>query len=152
MSEPENNQEIDSIEERVVNKLKKVITIKKQLTPKQQAHIDNLANKKKGKKYVEAVSEKDLPVEIPVVIKEKPKRAPRIKPEPISESESSEEVIVVKKPKKKIRYIEQSEESEEIVEIKKKKVVPCQTKPKAKPKAKPIEKVSSPPKSMFNIF
>ena len=39
-----------SIEERVISKLKRVVQIKKQLSEKQQAHIDKLAKGKAGKK------------------------------------------------------------------------------------------------------
>ena len=39
----------DSVIERVVSKLQKVVTIKKQLSEKQQAHLDSLAKKKKGR-------------------------------------------------------------------------------------------------------
>lgn len=79
----------DSVIERVVNKLQKVVTIKKQLSEKQQAHLDSLANKRKGKKFVMAAEPADIK-EIPVKVTKpksaqpkkevKPKKTPSIQP------------------------------------------------------------------------
>lgn len=132
----------DSVEERVVNKLKRVITIKKELSDKQKAHIEKLGKQKRGKKYVEQVPETEVELATEVVPK-KP-RAPRVKPiEPIEEESSEEpEVIVVKKKKKKKQIIvEESSEEEEPVKVKRKAPV-VKAKPKAKPavKRKPVAK------------
>ena len=116
--EKEQNTE-DSVEERVVQKLKKVITIKKQLSEKQQAHIDNLSKAKKGKKYVQQVEAKE--VELPVEIKTKKPRAPRVKvvePESSEEESSEPEVIVVKKKKRQV-IVEESESEEPVKKPKK---------------------------------
>ena len=130
-----------SVEERVVQKLKKVITIKKQLTPKQQAHIDNLATKKKGTKYTKQVDAEEIK-DIPTEIKELHKRKVKKVVEPVNNCTSSEESEVViikkKKPKKIIKYIEESESEEP----KKKPKAAPKVKPKAAPKAKPkVQKV-----------
>ena len=53
LDEDEDKNSEDSVIERVVNKLQKVVTIKKVLSDKQQAHLDSLAKKKKGKKVKE---------------------------------------------------------------------------------------------------
>ncbi len=136
--------EVNEIEQKVINRLKKTVTIKKELSVKQQAHLDKLSNSKKGKKYTEVVDAKDveLPVEIiakvkkvaPVepVVESKPKKAKKVVVESDAES-SEEEVVVVKKPKKAkkkvIVYASESESSEEeVVKPKKSK------KPKKKVK------------------
>lgn len=135
MSEQEKQEQNtdESVEERVVNKLKKIVTIKRQLSAKQQAHLQKLAAGKKGKKYVEQVDETD--VELPTEVVPKKPRAPRVKPipEPTEESSEEPEVIVVKKKKKKQVIVEVSESEDEPV----KKVKP---KPKPKPKTKTAPK------------
>ena len=136
--EKEQNTE-DSVEERVVNKLKKVITIKIELSDKQKAHIEKLGKAKKGKKYVQQVDETD--VELPTEVVPKKARAPRVKPipEPTEEESSEPEVLIIKKKKKKQIIIEESESEDEPVKKPKKKPV---VKAKAKPvvKRKPVEK------------
>ena len=136
--EKEQNTE-DSVEERVVQKLKKVITIKKELSDKQKAHIEKLGKAKKGKKYVQQVEAKE--VELPVEIKTKKPRAPRVKvvePESSEEESSEPEVIVVKKKKKKQIIVEESEsEEEEPVKVKRKAPVKAKPKPKVKQAPKP---------------
>jgi hypothetical protein len=62
----------DTIEERVVNKLKKVITIKKELSNKKKAHIEKLGQAKKGTKYVKKVDVED--VELPVEVNKNPRK------------------------------------------------------------------------------
>lgn len=147
MSDQEKQQDKntdESIEERVVNKLKKVITIKKELSDKQKAHIEKLGKQKKGKKYIEKVDETE--VELPTEVVPKKPRAPRVKPVIIEESESDvstePEVIVVKKKKKRQVIIEESESEEEPVKkIATHKKKPVVKKPVVKkPVVKPIEK------------
>ena len=113
----------DSVEERVVQKLKKVITIKKNLTEKQQNHINSLAAKKKGTKYIKQVPETE--VELPTeIVPKKPRRVKPV-PEPSEEPSEPEVVVIKKKPKKRVEVIEESNsESEEEIKPKKK------TKPK----------------------
>ena len=77
MSDQQDKNTDDSIEERVVQKLKKVITIKKELSDKQKAHIEKLGKQKKGKKYVEQIPETEI--ELPVEVVPKKPRAPRVK-------------------------------------------------------------------------
>ena len=131
-------------EERVVNKLKRVITIKKELGDKQKAHIEKLGKAKKGKKYVQQVDETD--VELPTEVVPKKARAPRVKPipEPTEEESSEPEVIVVKKKKKKQIIVEESEsESEEEEPVKVKRKAPVKAKPKPKVKQAPKPKVKA---------
>ena len=161
MSDKEINTE-DSVEERVVqkiNNLRKIVTIKKQLSEKQQAHLDKLAKGKKGVKYVKQVPETE--VELPTEIIQKKVRAPRVK---VVEPEISEEseVVIVKKKKKRVEVIEESssEESEEPVKKPKKKTKAKTTKlapvKKAAVKKAPVKKVPEPIeeqnqfKSLFN--
>ena len=100
MSDQQDKNTDDSIGERVVNKLKKVITIKKQLSDKQKAHIEKLGKQKKGKKNIEKFDETEI--ELPVEVSQKKPRVPRVIPvEPESESESEPEVIIAKKKKNK---------------------------------------------------
>jgi imidazolonepropionase-like amidohydrolase len=75
----------DSVVERVVSKVQKIITIKKVLTPKQQAHLDKLALVRKGKK----TSYKEIPTKETKPVKS---RAKKVKVE-VEESEESEEII-----------------------------------------------------------
>ena len=132
----------ESIEERVVNKLKKVITIKRELSDKQKAHIEKLGKQKKGKKYIEQVEVQD--VELPTEVVPKKARAPRVKPipEPTEEESSEPEVIVVKKKKKKQIIVEESESKEPVKKPKKKPVVKAKAKPVVK--RKPVEKKQEP--------
>lgn len=53
---------------RVVNKLQKVITIKKQLSDRQQAHLDKLAKARNGTKYAVKAEE---PKPVKKVVKKK---------------------------------------------------------------------------------
>jgi hypothetical protein len=151
------SDEGDSVEERVINKVQKIITVKKILTPKQQLHIDNLAIKKKGTKYTKQVDVEE--VEIPTEIKESKGR--KVKKVVESVSESSEEIVIKKKPKKqkKIRYIEESEDSTQEIIVKKPKakainkakaIDKAKPKPKPKPKAKAIDKEEQPVQPLFN--
>lgn len=153
----------DSVEERVVNKLKKTIILSKNLSTKQQNHINSLAAKKKGTKYVKQVPETE--VELPTEIKttaRKP-RAPRVKVVEPEISEETEVVVIKKKPKKRVEVIEESEsESEEEIKPKKKtkaKAVvkqPVKKTIKAPVKKAPVKKVPEPIeeqnqfKSLFN--
>jgi hypothetical protein len=56
---------VDDVEEQVVQKLKKVITYKKELSAKQKAHLDKIHNQRKGTKIVrqtvEEIGEDDVP-------------------------------------------------------------------------------------------
>lgn len=137
MSDVQDKNTDDSVEERVVQKLKKVITIKKELSEKQKAHIEKLGKQKKGTKYVKQIdaNEVELPTEVV------PKKPRRVKPVTECSEESSEpEVIVVKKKKKNKQIIVEETESEEEPEIViKKKVVkkPVVKKPVVK---KPVVK------------
>jgi len=69
-------QSDDSVVQRVVSKVKQVITLKKVLTEKQQKHIDKLAAERLGKKS----TYKELPVET-VALKPKAKRTVKPKVE-----------------------------------------------------------------------
>lgn len=112
MSETTENE----IEAKVINRLKKTIIIKKELSEKQQAHLDKLAVKKQGKKYTEKVKEEDIK-DIPVEIKAKKVKKEVVKDIPVE--------IKVKKVKKVVEVIESSEESsseEEEIVVKKKVV------------------------------
>ena len=118
----------------MVQKLKKVITIKKELSDKQKAHIEKLGKPKKGKKYVEQIPETEI--ELPIEVIPKKTRAPRVKPvEPESECESEPEVRIVRKKKQIIIEQTESEEEEPLP------VAQLKTKAKAvKTKAKPVVK------------
>lgn len=143
--------EVNEIEAKVINRLKKTVTIKKELSAKQQAHLDKLSNAKKGKKYTEVVEAKD--VELPVEIKAKVKKAPKAPKVPVEISSEASEVVevVVKKPKAKpikkvkkqvIVYASESEtESEEEIVIKR--------KPKTKSKEQSYQ--STPQERLFMI-
>ena len=89
VEEPEVESD-DSIVKRVVSKVKQVITLKKILTPKQQAHLDRLAATRLGKK----TTYKEIQVEIP----QKKKRTVKPKVEPIPEPIP---VKAVRKPRPK---------------------------------------------------
>jgi hypothetical protein len=143
----------DSIEERVVNKLKKVILIKKELSDKQKQHIKNLSDKKRGKKFVEKVDISEI--ELPTDVVTKGRKVKKVV-QPESESESEEVLVKKTKKPKKIRYIEESDTStEEVINKKpiKKVVQKVTTKPKAKPKPKPKtvpEPIQQPIQPLFN--
>ena len=107
--------EVNEIEAKVISRLKKTVTIKKELSAKQQAHLDKLSNSKKGKKYTEVVEAKDveLPVEIKAKVK-KPKEVSEVKAKvkKPKEVELPVEVKKVKKVKKQVIVYESSSESE----------------------------------------
>ena len=118
----------NEIEEKIINKLKKTITIKKVLSEKQQNHINKLGQKKKGTKYtkiVEPKDVKDIPVEIITKKVKKKKIVIPIESNTESQTESqteSEESIVVVKPKKKHKkkIVVESSSEEEVIVVKKK--------------------------------
>jgi hypothetical protein len=153
MSDKEQQNTDESIEERVVQKLKKVITIKKELSDKQKAHIEKLAKSKAGKKYVQQVPVED--VELPTEVVPKKPRALRVKPipEPTEEESSEPEVLIIKKKKKKQIIIEESESEDEPVKKPKKKPI-VKAKPKTIVKRKPIQKKVEPdePKEPMSYF
>ena len=99
----------DSVIERVVNKLQRVVTVKKMLSDRQKAHLDTLAKKKKGKKYVAQVDETE--VELPTVVKKKlvikvpNKRVEKLVVSSSEEEDSSEEAYAPppKKQRKKVQ-------------------------------------------------
>jgi hypothetical protein len=138
----------DSQIQKVVSKVNRVITIKKVLSAKQQAHLDKVAKERKGKRYTLKVDSES--VDIPEkIVEKKPKEKAKVpvtvpEPEPIS---SEEETEPEPKPKKKIRQkivIESSSESEEEVIVFKRK----KTKQKSPPKVvkkKPVKKVVKKP-------
>ena len=68
----------DSTVKRIISKVKQVITLKKVLTAKQQAHLDRLAATRLGKK----TTYKEIPVET-VPLPQKKKRTVKPKVEPI---------------------------------------------------------------------
>lgn len=97
----EHNTE-DETEQKIVNKVQKVITIKRNLSEKQKSHLETLASKRKGKVYKEVVKQEEVP-EILKVITKKPRSKKVVEVvESESEEESSEEEIIVKKKVKKI--------------------------------------------------
>jgi len=107
--EPINEQETDiasetdSVVERVVSKVKQVITLKKVLTDKQQAHLDKLAKARLGKKTTYRV----IPVvEVPL----KPKAKRTVKPKVILPASVPEPITAVRKPRpKKVEIIQDQE-------------------------------------------
>jgi ribonuclease D len=62
------NAEEDEVVQRVVNKLEKVITIKKVLSQKQKPHLDKLAKIREGKRYkpIEKPAPPLIPAQVPV--------------------------------------------------------------------------------------
>lgn len=123
----ENNTENDETEQKIVNKVQKVITIKRNLSEKQKSHLETLASKRKGKVYKEVVKQEDVP-EILKVITKKPRSKKVVESE--SEEESSEEIIV----KKKVKKIPDQEPKKKTV----KKAVKI---PDQEPKKKAVKKV-----------
>lgn len=119
----ENNTENEETEQKIVNKVQKVITIKRNLSEKQKSHLETLASKRKGKVYKEVVKQEDVP-EIVKVITKKPRSKKVVESE--SEEESSEEIIV----KKKVKKIPDQEPKKKAVKI-----------PDFVPKKKAVKKV-----------
>ena len=95
----EHNTE-DETEQKIVNKVQKVITIKRNLSEKQKSHLETLASKRKGKVYKEVVKQEEVP-EVKITKKPRSKKVVEVV-ESESEEESSEEEIIVKKKVKKI--------------------------------------------------
>lgn len=122
----ENNTENEETEQKIVNKVQKVITIKRNLSEKQKSHLETLASKRKGKVYKEVVKQEDVP-EILKVITKKPRSKKVVEVvESESEEESSEEIIV----KKKVKKIPDQEPKKKAVKI-----------PDFVPKKKAVKKV-----------
>ena len=96
----ENNTEDEETEQKIVNKVQKVITIKRNLSEKQKSHLETLASKRKGKVYKEVVKQEEVP-EVKITKKPRSKKVVEVV-ESESEEESSEEEIIVKKKVKKI--------------------------------------------------
>lgn len=96
----ENNTENEETEQKIVNKVQKVITIKRNLSEKQKSHLETLASKRKGKVYKEVVKQEEVP-EVKITKKPRSKKVVEVV-ESESEEESSEEEIIVKKKVKKI--------------------------------------------------
>ena len=94
----ENKTENEETEQKIVNKVQKVITIKRNLSEKQKSHLETLASKRKGKVYKEVVKQEELPE---VKITKKP-RSKKVVEVVLSEEESSEEEIKVVKKAVKI--------------------------------------------------
>ena len=90
----------DETEQKIVNKVQKVITIKRNLSEKQKSHLETLASKRKGKVYKEVVKQEEVP-EVKITKKPRSKKVVEVV-ESESEEESSEEEIIVKKKVKKI--------------------------------------------------
>lgn len=123
--------EADSVVERLVNKVQKVITLKKVLSEKQKAHLDKIALKRKGKKFVEQVNAENEP-DVEVVTKQ-------LKKKKVEVDEASKPHVEVK-PKKKI--------------VKKKAVkkIKKETESESEPEQKPKRTRQTnvlPPKSLF---
>lgn len=122
----ENKTENEETEQKIVNKVQKVITIKRNLSEKQKSHLETLASKRKGKVYKEVVKQEDVP-EILKVITKKPRSKKVVEVvESESEEESSEEIIV----KKKVKKIPDQEPKKKAVKI-----------PDFVPKKKAVKKV-----------
>ena len=112
--EEEENEDAQ-LETKILNKLQKTIIIKKKTSDKQTEHINKLAEKKKGTKYVklEPVVQEDIQ-KIPSTTVKIPKTKTKLKKKPkiiyqsetesseSSESESSESLVIIKKKKKKV--------------------------------------------------
>ena len=81
-TEPVMPTEEDEVVTRVVNRLKKVVTIKRELSDKQKAHLESLASKKKGKKYVAKVDEKEIEQIPEVIVPAKVRKQRVVKPPP----------------------------------------------------------------------
>jgi len=103
----EEEESLDEIDSKIINRLKKTIIIKKELTEKQQNHLDKLATLKKGSKYKKVSDLTDKEVEN-IPIKKSVKKVKKAKKviEPETESEEteeseSEESSVPPPPKKK---------------------------------------------------
>lgn len=96
----ENKTENEETEQKIVNKVQKVITIKRNLSEKQKSHLETLASKRKGKVYKEVVKQEEVP-EVKITKKPRSKKVVEVV-ESESEEESSEEEIIVKKKVKKI--------------------------------------------------
>lgn len=90
-TEPIKQDEEDSVEERVVQKLKKVIMYKKELSAKQKAHLEKIHNERKGtklnivKKIVEKPTQLDVEAIETVEVKPKPRKKRVIKPKQVQE-------------------------------------------------------------------
>jgi len=130
----ENNTEDEETEQKIVNKVQKVITIKRNLSEKQQKHLETLASKRKGKVYKEVVKQEEVP-EVVKVITKKPRSKKVVEVvESESEEESSEEEIIVKK---KVKKIPDQEPKKKAV----KKAVKIPEKETIVPKKKAVKKV-----------
>jgi len=133
----EEEESLDEIDSKIINRLKKTIIIKKELTEKQQNHLDKLATLKKGSKYKKVSDLTDKEVEN-IPIKKSVKKVKKAKKviEPETESEETEE----------------SEESEESIPAPKKTKKKKLTKKTLKPQPQP-EPVHQPqPKINLSIF
>jgi len=144
----EQEEPLDEIDTKIINRLKKTIIVKKELTEKQQKHLDKLASLKKGSRYKKVSDLTDQEVEdIPI------KQTVRGVSPP-----SLRKVKKVKKAKKVIEPETESEETESESESeessvppppKKKKLTKKTLKPQPEPVIQPKINLSLFRKSLF---
>ena len=105
--EPEQDESSeDSVVKRVVGKLTKTVTIKRQLSEKQQEHLKKLASQKKGKKYLLQATEDDIE-ELPEVVA--PKKTRKLKVvEPIKKRVTQASLPAPQPPKQNVSLFNKS--------------------------------------------